>query len=146
MNKNSLEKRIERLISYEVLANQTHLVTELLLKSNPEIIEQIENLHDESSDAVEGYLICDLDMDEEAIMEMDVHERLDLAKEKGFVPVPHDIYEWWLVTDFLAEKLSEFEQPVLKTQYGTWWGRTTTGQAIKMDYAMHKITEAFEYS
>ncbi|WP_282775476.1 hypothetical protein [Phaeodactylibacter xiamenensis] len=59
---------------------------------------------------------------------------------------PQDISEWWLVSDWLDGKLREFEQPVLEMEYGTWWGRTTTGQAIKMDYVIRKIVEATDYA
>jgi len=59
---------------------------------------------------------------------------------------PQDISEWWLVSDWLADKLREFEQPLLDMEYGTWWGRTCTGQAIKMDYVIRKIVEATDYA
>jgi len=44
-----------------------------------------------------------------------------------------EIYEWWSISDWLTEKLREHKEPILENDYGTWWGRTTTGQAIKMD-------------
>lgn len=50
-----------------------------------------------------------------------------------------EIYEWWLVSDWLLEKLEKKGQPVLKTDYGSWWGRTTTGQAILLDGVIEDI-------
>ena len=44
-----------------------------------------------------------------------LHERLCLTRQEGFEPSPQDIFEWWLVSDWLADKLREFEQPVLTT-------------------------------
>ena len=146
MTNNTLENRIEQLINREIYLNQSHLVEDLILKPNPDWIEHIENFYDESSEAVEEYLTCETDIEEATWLELDVHERLDLAKEEGFEPSPHDIFEWWLVSDWLAGKLREFEQPVLEMEYGIWWGRTTSGQAIKMDYVIRQIVEATDYA
>lgn len=52
---------------------------------------------------------------------------------------PQEIFEWWLVTRWLAEKLVAIGQPVLDNGYGHWWGRTCTGQAIVMDGTMQEV-------
>ena len=52
---------------------------------------------------------------------------------------PQEIYEWWLVDDWMSEKLSGLGEPVLVTDFGTWWGRTCTGQAISLDYVIEVI-------
>jgi hypothetical protein len=44
--------------------------------------------------------------------------------------------------DWLANKLREHHQPILTNDYGTWWGRTCTGQAIKMDSVIEDIAES----
>lgn len=44
-----------------------------------------------------------------------------------------DIYEWYPVTDWTARDLVAVGEPVLRSYYGTWWGRTCTGQAIDLD-------------
>lgn len=46
---------------------------------------------------------------------------------------PQEIFEWWLVADWFADMLQEKGEPVLRSSYGTWWGRTCTGQAIALD-------------
>ena len=47
---------------------------------------------------------------------------------------PQEIYEWWRVTDsWLAGKLDEIGEPILDNDYGTWWGRTCSGQSIIQD-------------
>ena len=47
---------------------------------------------------------------------------------------PQEIFEWWRITDtFIASKLEEIGEPILNNDYGTWWGRTCTGQAIICD-------------
>lgn len=45
-----------------------------------------------------------------------------------------EIYEWWPVEDsYLVEQLKEIGEPILDNDYGTWWGRTCTGQSIELD-------------
>ncbi|MEZ5044084.1 MAG: hypothetical protein R2828_29595 [Saprospiraceae bacterium] len=132
MTKNTLEKRIETLIQQEIFTNQSFLVEELILKPNPDWIEHIENYYDENSETIEAYLTCETDIKEATLQELDVHERLDLAREEGF----EKVFERWLVSDWLADGLKEFEQPVLEMDYGSWWPITCNGQAIKMDYVI----------
>lgn len=52
---------------------------------------------------------------------------------------PQDIYEWWIVNAWFADKLRKAGQPILSTDYGTWWGRTCTGQSIACDYNIQLI-------
>lgn len=54
---------------------------------------------------------------------------------------PQEIYEWWLVSPWLAKKLIIEGVPVLENNYGTWWGRCTTGQAIVLDDVIQRIYE-----
>ena len=57
---------------------------------------------------------------------------------------PAEIYEWWAVNDWLAEKLEEIGEPVLSNSYGHWWGRTCTGQAMIMDGTLQRVAAAIE--
>ena len=50
-----------------------------------------------------------------------------------------EIYEWWIVSSWLLEKLEAHGEPVLKTDFGDWWGRTCTGQAILLDSVIEEI-------
>lgn len=50
-----------------------------------------------------------------------------------------EIFEWYRVTDWLAEELINIEEPVLDNDYGTWWGRTCCGQSIEMDGTIQKV-------
>jgi len=52
-----------------------------------------------------------------------------------------EIYEWWVVSDWLREKLRDKGQAILENDYGAWWGRRTTGQAIKMDGVIREIAK-----
>ncbi len=55
---------------------------------------------------------------------------------------PQEIYEWWLVSSYLCEKLKAKGQPVIEEQ--NIWGRCTTGQAILLDYVIGKIAQDME--
>lgn len=53
-----------------------------------------------------------------------------------------EVYEWWAVSQWLAERLKERGYIVVDEMGGGLyvWGRETTGQAIYMDYAIQEIT------
>jgi hypothetical protein len=58
---------------------------------------------------------------------------------------PHyaEIYEHWIVSDWLADKLAEHGEKVDKDFAGMIvWARTTTGQGIAGDAVIRKITDA----
>jgi len=52
---------------------------------------------------------------------------------------PQEVYEWWVVSDWLLDELEKAGQPVLKTDYENWWGRTSSGQSIIFDEVIQKI-------
>lgn len=54
-------------------------------------------------------------------------------------PESQEIYEWWLVEDHIARELLIQGEPILQNNYGIWWGRTCSGQAISMDTPIQKI-------
>lgn len=51
-----------------------------------------------------------------------------------------EVYEWWEVSDWFADKLEAYGEVVIKS-YHTYWGRCTTGQAIYADGVIHKIAD-----
>lgn len=52
---------------------------------------------------------------------------------------PQEIYEWWMCSDWLIEKLKEHGEPVLIDE--GIWGRTCSGQAILLDSVISRICE-----
>lgn len=54
-----------------------------------------------------------------------------------------EIYEWWLVTDWLADKLEEAGKPILRAANCAWWGRTCTGQNIILDGTLQEVAKQF---
>lgn len=56
-------------------------------------------------------------------------------------PCQREVYEHWIVTDWLADKLIEHGEKVDKDFAGMCiWARTTTGQAIAADHVIEAIT------
>lgn len=56
---------------------------------------------------------------------------------------PQEIFEWWLVTDWLAGKLSKLGEPVLEVGNCHWWGRGCSGQSIILDGTIQKIAQHY---
>ena len=52
-----------------------------------------------------------------------------------------EVFEWWLVTPYFAELLKGNGEVILADYDCYWWGRTTAGQALWMDYVIQKIAE-----
>lgn len=93
--------------------------------------------------------------DEEGEIRMTRHELLDNIEldendietlydylERNAVEIQDEyseIYEWYAVTEWFANKLKEEGEAVLDQWGGPWWGRRTTGQAIYMDSVIQEI-------
>lgn len=56
---------------------------------------------------------------------------------------PAEIYEWWLVSDWLCGQLRAIGEPVLEAGGNAYWGRTCTGQAYLMDGTLQRIADQF---
>lgn len=54
--------------------------------------------------------------------------------------------EYWAVSEWLAKKLQERGEVVAEIGLMYIWARTTSGQAIAIDYVIEQITEATEYA
>ena len=55
-----------------------------------------------------------------------------------------EIFEWWIVSEYLYNKLKNENEPVLEWGNNYYWGRTTSGQAIKLDYVISRICSDME--
>lgn len=56
-----------------------------------------------------------------------------------FVDTDGEVFEWWLVSPYLAQELKGRGEVVIDALDCHWWGRTTSGQAICMDGVIRKI-------
>jgi hypothetical protein len=98
------------------------------------------------NDACDAYMFKDRDGDEsecyetwcQAVEAACEHHDIDMDEYR-------EVFEYWLVSKFLAGKLEEHGEPVLFDFLGlTIWGRCTTGQAICMDHVIGEIAEEME--
>jgi RNase H-fold protein (predicted Holliday junction resolvase) len=75
------------------------------------------------------------DFENDTIPQYEYDERITSIEEAeqeffNVEAVSQQIYEWWFVSEWLAEELNRIGSPVLFNEYGLWWGRTTTGCAL----------------
>ena len=55
---------------------------------------------------------------------------------------PQEVFEWWMCSNWLIDKLAKHNEPVLKDE--GIWGRTCSGQAILLDGVISRICEELE--
>ena len=123
-----LQDIASQLVSNNVYACQSMLVNELMEKSIL-TCDDYENFFMSESKIKEYHNVT---TDEE------VQELRDNGSDIN------EVYEHWLISDWLLDKLREQEEPILETDYAVWWGRTCSGQAICLDHVIQKI--AYENS
>lgn len=80
-------------------------------------------------------------LDDEELEELAEKFNINIEDERS---TPHEIFEWWIVSEFLYRKLKEKGYPVLQWGNNYYWGRCTTGQAILLDYVISSICEEME--
>lgn len=102
-----------------------------------EFKENFERLKDESKELNDDGKISD---------EMYLRN-IELIEEKEYdfeqlESEPQEIFEYWILSSFLIDKLSQLGHPVIKSE--NIWGRCTTGQSIMLDYAITKICADME--
>ncbi|NBB23417.1 hypothetical protein GVN20_28965 [Runella sp. CRIBMP] len=120
------QKQAENLVSNHIYSNQTMLVEDAL-KANFFTHDDIKNLSYYDEDIIENLL-------------SEGYQRSEITPEMlEDVPTENTIYEWWLVSDWLANALERQNQPLLQNDFNTWWGRTCSGQAIYMDSVIQNI-------
>lgn len=155
----SAHEQAEKIINQEVLANQTNMVNRLMelvaIRSMEEEhiyqenglsdfkLENVENLEDYCLESIEAYLADTLDMSIDEMLELAACDREELALKHGYRHEEKEIYEWWLVSPYIAEKLAYHHEAILRTGFGTYWGRACTGQSIIADGIFQLLIEWF---
>jgi len=142
-------KAVSDFLKNDVLAGQTLLVNELLAHSGTS--ERPSFWWDDVANSYaipeHGIIAESLDDDGNTVYQLEVgeliqsfHETEEDARQASLdYEEPREIFEWWLVSDWLADKLYRAGEPVLRNAYGTWWGRTTTGQDLHIDEVIVSI-------
>jgi len=135
MNEIERQERNGNFVAREVYCCQSMLV-EGMLEQGVFNYEDIENFYQklcpECGELIEG--------------ECSLTQELVCGCGASFDPdeiedTPQEIYEWWVCSDWMIEKLRSLGEPILTNDYGDWWGRCCTGQAIKLDNIIDRIIE-----
>ena len=133
MGMDSAEKqdKVGKFVDSEVYLCQSSLV-EHLFEKEVFSYDEIENMYLSDEQILDYAGEIDKDSTEE--------ERQDVIQNwRDDGQDMQEIFEWWVVSDWLAKKLREVGEPILENDYGTWWGRTCTGQAILLDGVIENI-------
>ena len=129
------EQSVESLVAREVYANQSSLIEEAL-RQQLFTVDDIQNMYRPFDGRLINPSTCYKCKVEFACLDSETGECVSCFEAHQ---EPQEIFEWWLVSPWLGKKLMVEGEPVLENKYGMWWGRTTTGQAISMDYIMQKV-------
>lgn len=150
-----------------IKAYQTGLVTFVLgIEDNSHMTwEDAVNLYPDPSDwdaeKVCAYLRDELDTDWHTLIDCDYGQEEgvnfhDLAAEELYdedvdILRQHitdhakaaEVYEWWLVDEWLATELEAEDEVTLTDGFNHWWGRCTFGQSILTDGILQKIAAKY---
>ena len=124
-------KIVDRLVWKEILTLANGLFEKLLNDSQYCLYDEIENLYME----FEAYgkpkkcIECN---------EVQVVNDIDTCSN-CYEYEMHEVYQWWIVSDFLFEKLQEVGEVVCDVEGVYFWGRTACGIALEYDYCFKKI-------
>ncbi len=135
MTQQERETAIEKFIAREIYVCQTVLVEEAL-KEQLFSIDEIDNLYRPFDGELISPNVCIRCGCEFSCLDSETGECETCFEDHQ---LPQDIFEWWLVSPWFSKKLFMEGEPVLDNSYGVWWGRTTIGQAISMDYVIRNI-------
>lgn len=127
------QEAIRKFVEEEVFACQSSLVEEALRKGFFSL-DDVENLYPQFEVVSDAPDICERCGSISDLSEAGLCKYCYKNGEE-----PHEIYEWWVVSQFLVIKLRQHGEPILNNEYGTWWGRCTTGQAILLDGVIEAI-------
>jgi len=139
MNSEKTKKQAtEAFVAREIYANQTSFVEEAL-KQQIFSVDEIYNLYREFDGLLLSPNICINCQLEFSCLDSETGECENCFEKNNN---PQVVLEWWLVSHWLGRKLLIDGQPVIDNNFGVWWGRTTSGQAIAMDEPIEKIFAA----
>ena len=80
---------------------------------------------------------CESDGISDHFIEYECQSCNHLAEESDIDIVQQEVYEWWIISDWLANKLKANGEVIILHE--NIWGRTCTGQVISLDEAISDI-------
>lgn len=126
---------IENLVAREIYACQSSLVEEAL-KKQLFTVDEIENIYRPFDGKLLDPAVCVRCETKFGCLDSETGECEDCFEANQ---TPQEIFEWWIVSPWLGKKLLLEGEPIIDNNYGLWWGRCTTGQAISLDYVIQRI-------
>ena len=80
--------------------------------------------------------VCELYLRLEELQEINIDDWENLYSTEDDYP---EIYEYWLVSEWLFKQLQIIGAPVREYAGLYFWGRTETGQCLTMDYHLNRV-------
>jgi len=133
------EQALDKIVNQWVFYNQTILINEVIKISDNMPNDWLINYYD-----IENLRIHFNKENAGDSITAEAFDKLDEEEQDNYFDESEDqeVLEWWLVDRYLADRLFEKGEPVIRTDYiGNWWGRTCCGQAISMDYVIEEIAK-----
>lgn len=152
---NKLQARADKLVQNEVFCHVGALVEELAEKTehqfifdnfNPDPTDEQVRERMESNGVENLPELNDVGNFESKALEdnSDLLDAYETARDE--LRDEWEPLEYWAVSEWLAKKLQERGEVVAEIGLMYIWARTTSGQAIAIDYVIEQITEATEYA
>jgi len=132
----TIQERADKLVSREVFCHVGGLIEELNTATDSQFFFDNFN-YDPSDEAVkeEAENHDETDMTDSAL-----EEARDRLRDEW------EPLEYWAVSEWLKRKLEEQGEVVANIGLTNVWARTTSGQAIAIDYVIEKIVESTDYA
>lgn len=151
-NEREIQEECERIVRDGVICLSNHYVQLLQEQEDGAFWDDLENFYKEVCSECQGDDLEEYDSEDDPEYDEE-QEGSHVCGLKcsycGHVNDPDspdteakEVFEWWRVDGFLAERLRAQEAVMLETEDGTIWGRETTGQAISMDGVIRRIAIA----
>lgn len=133
------EQALDKVVNQWIIYNQTIIINEMITQSFDVQKDGFVGYYDIENLRIHFYKENAGDSITAA-----AYDKLDEEEQENYFDEPEDqeVLEWWLVDRYLADRLFEKGEPVIRTDYiGNWWGRTCSGQAITMDHVIEEIAK-----
>lgn len=148
MTDETIQQIADRIVRNEVCACASTLVSDLAAMEDDQAIELCTPVPDYEEAAIqEGWKQCPDDghwshVDHEG----DTYDTAEeLCDAQRIEPYDREVFEHWIISDYLARQLFEIGEKVDCDFHGlTIWARTTTGQGIAIDSCIVTIAESIK--
>jgi hypothetical protein len=125
----------QKFIQPHIYRNQTALVITLQEKDiDGFYLDDIENLYMSDEEILKYMGSYDEDMSDQDLIDEVRNNCEDM----------NEIDEWYLVSNWFLDRLREINEPIIDNNYGEYWGRCCTGQAICLDHNIQEL--AYEWA